>query len=359
MVGQPAAGWSPAANDPPELAADRRRSRTGAAADAAGGAARAAAPPAGARCAATPVRAGPRDRDGPVGGAVGGARGVRLPTMRCAAPASQVSPRKKISRANFWPVCGCRGARVLVVRQPCGPPALRWRALRWAIAAVSGWCVGRVLRMRALQSVRALQCVGATVSGCCGVRGLRRAGAAVGRHGTVRRAVHVGDREALGAWSTSSCRTRSWSGPRLSGRAKVNGRALAHGGIRTRHHPHSAPPAQRTARTPQGLPPLLANISTGPVPSASMTACTSAAWVSGTWSARPSLRVLRPRAGLHGGVPGRRRASARPHAARSAGRPPPGRRGRSPGRSGFPGPGRPPRSPRPSRSSRGTPPPAG
>ena len=42
-------------------------------------------------------------------------------------------------------------------------------------------------------------------------------------------------------------------------------------------------------------PPLLANISTGPAPSASMTACTSSACTAGEWSARPSRRVLRPR----------------------------------------------------------------
>ena len=42
-------------------------------------------------------------------------------------------------------------------------------------------------------------------------------------------------------------------------------------------------------------PPLLANISTGPAPSASITACTSSAWTVGALSTRPSLRVLRPR----------------------------------------------------------------
>ena len=41
-------------------------------------------------------------------------------------------------------------------------------------------------------------------------------------------------------------------------------------------------------------PPLLANISTGPAPSAPITACTSSAWTVGTWSVRPSLRWLRP-----------------------------------------------------------------
>jgi hypothetical protein len=42
-------------------------------------------------------------------------------------------------------------------------------------------------------------------------------------------------------------------------------------------------------------PPLLANMSTGPPPIASITACTSSAWTVGELSTRPSLRVLRPR----------------------------------------------------------------
>jgi hypothetical protein len=50
-----------------------------------------------------------------------------------------------------------------------------------------------------------------------------------------------------------------------------------------------------TSARPVTAPPLLANISSGPVPSASMTACTSCAWTVGEWSTRPSLRVLRPR----------------------------------------------------------------
>ena len=41
-------------------------------------------------------------------------------------------------------------------------------------------------------------------------------------------------------------------------------------------------------------PPLLANISTGPTPSASMRACRSPAWTFGALSTRPSLRTLRP-----------------------------------------------------------------
>lgn len=41
-------------------------------------------------------------------------------------------------------------------------------------------------------------------------------------------------------------------------------------------------------------PPLLANMSTGPVPRASMMSRTSRAWTSGTSSPRPSLRTLRP-----------------------------------------------------------------
>src|SRR4029079_3259557 len=41
-------------------------------------------------------------------------------------------------------------------------------------------------------------------------------------------------------------------------------------------------------------PPLLANISTGPAPSASITACTSSAQTVGYVSVRPSARVLRP-----------------------------------------------------------------
>jgi hypothetical protein len=42
-------------------------------------------------------------------------------------------------------------------------------------------------------------------------------------------------------------------------------------------------------------PPLLANISTGPAPSASITAWTSSAWTVAALSTRPSLRRLRPR----------------------------------------------------------------
>ena len=42
-------------------------------------------------------------------------------------------------------------------------------------------------------------------------------------------------------------------------------------------------------------PPLLANSSTGPAPSAWIRAWTSSAWTSGALSTRPSLRVLRPR----------------------------------------------------------------
>jgi hypothetical protein len=42
-------------------------------------------------------------------------------------------------------------------------------------------------------------------------------------------------------------------------------------------------------------PPLLANMSTAPAPSASISACTSLAWSVGVLSTRPSLRVLRPR----------------------------------------------------------------
>jgi hypothetical protein len=41
-------------------------------------------------------------------------------------------------------------------------------------------------------------------------------------------------------------------------------------------------------------PPLLANTSTGPAPSASITACTSSAWTVGELSTLPSVRRLRP-----------------------------------------------------------------
>ena len=50
-----------------------------------------------------------------------------------------------------------------------------------------------------------------------------------------------------------------------------------------------------TSASAATAPPLLANISTGPAPSASITACTSFAWTVGELSTRPSLRVLRPR----------------------------------------------------------------
>ena len=41
-------------------------------------------------------------------------------------------------------------------------------------------------------------------------------------------------------------------------------------------------------------PPLLANSSTGPAPSVSIRAWTSPACTAGSWSTRPSLRMLRP-----------------------------------------------------------------